>query len=38
MKENKTPAFIKKYNDPNWDAKSLPLATSNSPFGAMTLV
>jgi hypothetical protein len=29
---------IKKYFEPNWDAKSLPLATSNGPFGAMTLV
>jgi hypothetical protein len=38
MEEIKTPEFIKKYFDPNWDAKSLPLATSNGPFGAMTLV
>ncbi len=29
---------IKKHFDPNQDAKSLPLATSNGPFGAMTLV
>jgi hypothetical protein len=38
MDEIKTPGFIKKYFNQNWDAKSLPLATSNSPFGAMTLV
>jgi hypothetical protein len=38
MEEIKSPESIKKYFDPNWDAKSLPLATSNSPFGAMTLV
>jgi hypothetical protein len=36
--EIKTPESIKKHFDPNWDAKSLPLATSNGPFGAMTLV
>jgi hypothetical protein len=36
--EIKTPESIKKYFDPNWDAKSLPLATSNGPFGAMTVV
>jgi hypothetical protein len=36
--ENKTPESIKKHFEPNWDAKSLPLATSNGPFGAMTLV
>jgi hypothetical protein len=36
--EIKTPEFIKKHFDPNRDAKSLPLATSNGPFGAMTLV
>jgi hypothetical protein len=36
MEEIKTPESIKKYFDPNQDAKSLPLATSNSPFGAMT--
>jgi hypothetical protein len=38
MEEIKTPESMKKYFNPNWDAKSLPLATSNSPFGAMTLV
>ncbi len=38
MEEIKTPESIKKHFDPNWDAKSLPLATSNGPFGAMTLV
>jgi hypothetical protein len=38
MEEIKTPESIKKYFDPNRDAKSLPLATSHSPFGAMTLV
>ncbi len=38
MEEIKTPESIKKYFNPNWDAKSLPLATSNGPFGAMTLV
>ncbi len=38
MEEIKTPESIKKHFDPNWDAKSLPLATSNSLFGAMTLV
>ncbi len=38
MEEIKTLESIKKYFDPNWDAKSLPLATSNGPFGAMTLV
>ncbi len=38
MEEIKTPESIKKHFNPNWDAKSLPLATSNSPFGAMTLV
>ncbi len=38
MEEIKTPDFIKKHFDPNWDVKFLPLATSNSPFGAMTLV
>jgi hypothetical protein len=37
MEEIKTLESIKKYFDPNWDAKSLPLATSNGPFGAMTL-
>ncbi len=38
MEEIKTPESIKKHCDPNWDAKSLPLATSNGPFGATTLV
>jgi hypothetical protein len=38
MEKIKTPESIKKYFDPNQDAKSLPLATSNGPFGAMTLV
>ncbi len=38
MEEIKTLKSIKKHFDPNRDAKSLPLATSNSPFGAMTLV
>jgi hypothetical protein len=38
MEEIKTPESIKKHFDPNRDAKSLPLATSNGPFGAMTLV
>jgi hypothetical protein len=38
MEEIKTPKSIKKHFDPNRDAKSLPLATSNGPFGAMTLV
>ncbi len=38
MEEIKTPESIKKHFDPNWDAKPLPLATSNGPFGAMTLV
>ncbi len=38
MEEIKTPESIKKYFNLNWDAKSLPLATSNAPFGAMTLV
>jgi hypothetical protein len=38
MEEIKTPESIKKHFDPNWDAKSLPLATSNGPFGAMALV
>jgi hypothetical protein len=36
MEEIKTLESIKKHFDPNWDAKSLPLATSNGPFGAMT--
>jgi hypothetical protein len=38
MEEFKTPESIKKHFNPNRDAKSLPLTTSNSPFGAMTLV
>jgi hypothetical protein len=38
MEEIKTLESIKKHFDPNWDAKSLPLATSNGSFGAMTLV
>ncbi len=38
MAEIKTPESIKKYLNPTRDAKSLPLATSNGPFGAMTLV
>jgi hypothetical protein len=38
MEEIKTPESIKKHFDPNQDAKSLPLVTSNGPFGAMTLV
>jgi hypothetical protein len=38
MEEIKTPESIKKYFDPTWDVKSLPLATSNGPFGTMTLV
>ncbi len=38
MKGIRTPESIKKYLNPTQDAKSLPLATSNSPFGAMNLV
>ncbi len=38
MEEIKTWESIKKHFDPNRDARSLPLATSNGPFGAMTLV
>ncbi len=38
MEEIKTPESIKKYFNPTRDSKSLPLATSNSPFSAMTLV
>jgi hypothetical protein len=38
MEEIKTPESIKKYFDPNRDTKSLPLATSNGPFGAMTFI
>jgi hypothetical protein len=33
MEEIKTPESIKKHFDPNQDAKSLLLATSNGPFG-----
>jgi hypothetical protein len=38
MEKIKTPESIKKYLDLAQDAKSCPLATSNSPFSAMTLV
>jgi hypothetical protein len=38
MEEIKTPESIKKSFNPNQDAKSLPLATLNGPFGTMTLV
>jgi hypothetical protein len=38
MEEIKTLESIKKHFNSNRDAKSLPLATSNGPFGAMTLV
>jgi hypothetical protein len=38
MEEINTPESIKKHFNPNRDAKSLPLATSNSPFGAMTMI
>jgi hypothetical protein len=38
MEEIRTPESIKKYLDLTWDAKSLPLVTSNGPFGTMTLV
>jgi hypothetical protein len=38
MEEIKTPGSIKKHYDSNQDAKSLSLATSNRPFGAMTSV
>ncbi len=38
MEEINTPESIKKHFDPNQDAMSLPLATSNGLFGAMTLV
>jgi hypothetical protein len=37
IEEIKTPESIKKHFDLNLDAKSLPLATSDVPFGAMTL-
>jgi hypothetical protein len=32
MEEIKTPESTKKHLNPNWDAKSLPLATSNGPL------
>ncbi len=38
MEKIKTLESIKKYLKTTWDAKSSPFATSNSPFGAMTLV
>jgi hypothetical protein len=38
MEKIETPESIKKHFNPNQDAKYLPLATSNGPFGAMTLV
>ncbi len=38
IEEIKPSESIKKYLDPTRNAKSLPLATANSPFGAMTLV
>jgi hypothetical protein len=38
MEKIETLESIKKHFDPNWDAKSLPLATLNYPFSAMTLV
>jgi hypothetical protein len=38
MEEIKTPESIKKYFNPTQDAKSLPLATSNGPFGTIILV
>jgi hypothetical protein len=38
MEEIKTLKSIKKYFDPNRNAKSLPLAGSNGPFDAATLV
>ncbi len=38
MEEIKTPESIKKHFNPNRDTKSLPLATSNNPFGARTLI
>jgi hypothetical protein len=36
VEEINTPESIKKHFNPNQDAKSLPLATSNVPFSAMT--
>ena len=38
MKEIRSPESIKKYLNLTWNGKSLPLATSNSPFGALTSV
>jgi hypothetical protein len=38
MEEIKTPESIKKHFEPNRDAKFLPLATSNGPFGIMAIV
>jgi hypothetical protein len=38
LEEIKTTESIKKHFDPNQEAKSLPLATSNGPFSAMILV
>jgi hypothetical protein len=38
VEEIKTPEYIKKHFDPNRDDKSLPLATSNGTFSAMTVV
>jgi hypothetical protein len=39
MEDVKTLDNIKKYFDLSWDEKkSLPLATSNGPFGTMTIV
>jgi hypothetical protein len=38
MEEIRSPESIKKYLNPTQDAKSLPLATSNGPFGALILV
>jgi hypothetical protein len=38
VKKITTPEPIKKYFNQNQDAKSLRIATSNGPFGAMTLV
>jgi hypothetical protein len=39
MEDVKAPDIIKKYFDLSWDEnKSLPLPTSNGPFGSMTIV
>ncbi len=38
VEEIRSPVSIKKYLNPTRDAKSLPLATLNCPFGAMILV